>query len=81
MRAAIGVVAVLVGCGLAAAADEKYESKDGKFKVAFPKDAKVKTVNQGAGAAKLNMVVAEGGDKAHLVMFMTLPDEVKNVTR
>ena len=79
MRAAIGVVAVLAGCGLAVAADGKYESKDGKFKVAFPKDAKVKTVDQTAGATKINMFVADGGDKAHLVMVMSLPDEVKTV--
>jgi hypothetical protein len=81
MRATAGLLAVLLGCGPAAAADEKYASKEGKFKVAFPKDAKVTTKKQDAGNnMSLNLFVAEqGGDRAFAVMYMVLPEMAKDV--
>jgi hypothetical protein len=78
MRATLGLIALAFVCTAAAAAD-KYESKEGKFKVAFPKGAKVSTKQQDGGkGTKMNLVLAEQGDRAFVVMYMTLPDAVVN---
>src|SRR4051794_20821737 len=77
MRATTGVLAVLVGCLFAAAADEKYASKDGKFAVAFPKAAKVDATTQDVGALKTHLFAAKDGDKSYTVMYLDLPDEAK----
>ena len=63
MRALFGVAAVVVGCSLAAGADGKYESADGRFKVAFPKGAKVTRTDQTAGVVKGSTATAEAGDR------------------
>lgn len=64
----------------AAADDEKYKSKDGKFTVAFPAGAKVKTETKKAGGGiDMKMTTVEAADKAYVVMYMDLPDAAKNV--
>src|SRR4051812_5837176 len=78
MRATTGVVAVLIGCLSAAAADEKYTSKDGKFAVAFPKAAKVAATAQDAGGMKMHTFTAKDGDKSYMVMYMDLPEAAKD---
>jgi hypothetical protein len=75
-------VAVLAGAALAAGADEekKYTSKDGKFAVTFPAGLKVKTTKQDIGnGLSLTMTVAEAKDQAYSVMFMAMPDAVKDI--
>ncbi|MDB5306341.1 MAG: hypothetical protein JWO38_543 [Gemmataceae bacterium] len=81
MRGVLAVV-VFAGATLTAGADDekKYTSKDGKFAVAFPTDGKVKTTKQEVGGGlTINMVVAEGKDRAYSVMFMSLPEAAKDV--
>lgn len=46
MRGAFAAVAVLVAAGLVAADEKKYESKDGKFVVAFPAGKEVKSTSE-----------------------------------
>src|SRR3954454_16523291 len=77
MRTLLGLVAVLAGCAVAAGADEPFSSKGGKFKVAFPKGAKVTTKQQDGGkGSKLNTFVVDQGAKVFVVMYMVLPENV-----
>ena len=79
MRATLGLIALAFVLTAATAADDKYTSKEGKFKVAFPKAAKVVTKQQDGGkGTKMNLFVAEQGDRAFVVMYMVLPDAVVN---
>src|SRR4051812_47665372 len=80
MRAAIGVLAVLAGWWTAAAADEKYESKEGKFKVAIPKGVKVVTSQEdGGNGQKLNAFKAEHGEKLYMMTYFDRPGALKDV--
>src|SRR5436309_2269642 len=80
MRATVGVLAVLAGCGLAAAADEKYASKEATFKVAFPKGAKVAATRSDAGGVKQHTFTVKDGDKEYIVVYLVLPESAKGVT-
>ena len=75
----VGLLAVAF-VGLAARADdEKYTSKGGKYSIAFPADAKVKTETKDANGLKMYFATVEVKDKAYAVMYMDLPDAVKDV--
>src|SRR5438309_12030397 len=80
MRATVGVLAVLAGCGLAAAADEKYASKEATFKVAFPKGAKVAATQSDVGGLKQHKFEVKDADKEYVVVYLVLPESAKNVT-
>jgi hypothetical protein len=66
MRCILAVGLVMAITSLGAATDEKYTSKDGKFAVAFPKGAKVKTDEKQIGeltmklTMKLTMIDSDG---------------------
>lgn len=80
MRKLLAAVAVLVCAGLVGGADdEKYKSKDGKYTVSFPADAKVTTKTQEAGGVSMKFAQVEQKDKAYIVMYMDLPEAVKDV--
>lgn len=78
MRGAFTAVAVLAAVSAAAADDKKYESKDGKFAIAFPAGKEVKTQTQEQGGVKLQIAGVEEKDKARMVMFFDLPAQAKD---
>lgn len=77
MRALIGAVVLLLGAVSATAAD-KYESKEGKFKITFPSPPKASKQEMG-GITMHTLIALDGTDKVHMVMFTLLPAQVKGV--
>jgi hypothetical protein len=79
MRSPIAIAAfVLFACGLGAADEKKdepkkYESKEGKYAVAFPGKPEVSTKK--AGAEEWNMAVVKTEAGAYLVIHSDLPAE------
>jgi hypothetical protein len=71
------LIAACAALTAGAADDEKYTSKDGRFKVQFPAGAKVKTKTMKAGALEMNFVMVEESDRAFAVMYMDMPEEAK----
>ena len=77
----IQAAVVIVFATLAASAGEekKYISKVGRFAVAYPAGAEVKSTRQMAGGLTMHMTTAEARDKAYSVMYMLLPGNGQNV--
>lgn len=77
MRTVLAVVAVVVAAGLSTAQDPKpFTSKEGKFKIAFPDGAEVKTNEQKAGGQNMYVTHAESKGNVFMVMCMDFPPEV-----
>jgi hypothetical protein len=66
-------VIALFAAGLTAADDKKYESKEGKYAVAFPSTPKLEMKK--SGDLDLNIAVAELGMGGFAVVHATLPAE------
>jgi len=64
-------IAVLVGCAGLSAAQEKYESKEGRYSVKFPD--KPSTVTKKANDADVVTALTKKGDAAYLVTYSDLP--------
>src|SRR5262245_26964915 len=80
MRPKIAVtVIVLFATGLAAQDGKKYESKEGKYSVAFPGKPEIKT--QKIPGGDLNIASFEKGPGAFMVMYSDLPAEVVKATK
>lgn len=74
MRTLLSSVAVLVAaCGLAAQDDKKYESRDGKYAVAFP--GAPATDTKKAGELTLSTAAVEAKGVSYLVIYSDLPAE------
>lgn len=81
MRQPLVAAAILVSATFVTGADdEKYTSKAGRYAVAFPAGSKVKTEAKDTGALKLNFATVElKGATAYAVMYVDLPEQVKDV--
>lgn len=81
MRQVLVALALLLGAALtASAADEKFVSKDGKFKIQFPDGGKVEKDKKSAGGG-IDMIFAivKDGEKAYVAMYMDLPEAAKDI--
>jgi hypothetical protein len=63
----------------ASAADDKYTSKEGKFKIQFPEGAKVEKETKKAGNVDMYLTMVKDGDKAYITIYMDLPAAAKDV--
>ena len=80
MQKVFATLAVTALVALAApAADEKYASKDGKYTVQFPGGTRVKSETKSAGSTTMQIASVETNGRGYIVMYMDLPDAVKNV--
>jgi hypothetical protein len=78
MRQVLAAVVILVSAALVTGADdEKYTSKAGKYAVAFPAGAKVKTDVKDAGGLKMNFAIVEDQGNAFAVIHIDLPEQPK----
>lgn len=73
------VVMCVAACGLAAQDDKKYESKDGKYAVAFPGVPSVESKK--AGELTLSTASAEAKGVAYMVIHSDLPAETVKASK
>lgn len=77
MRVASVVVLFLLAAGTAAQEPKKFESKDGRFAVAFPDKPTTRT-NKAPSGVEMTLTALERGGSAYMVIFADLPaDAVK----
>lgn len=80
MRPALtAVVLVLAAAGLSTADEKKHESKEGKYKVAFPGTPKM-TANK-AGGIDLNIAIVEKDMGGFAVIYSDLPPEAVKIAK
>ncbi|HJZ56155.1 MAG TPA: hypothetical protein VKE74_14405 [Gemmataceae bacterium] len=84
MRTLLAAMLVVGIGGLVRAQDdddppEKYKNKDGKYAIAFPKGAKVKTMKQETGGITMYMATVESKGNTYAVMYLDFPDAVKDL--
>jgi hypothetical protein len=72
------VVAAFVVPTVGAADDEKYVSKEGKYAIQFPADAKVETGKQKANRVDVFFARVVGKDSVYAAMYSDLTDDDKN---
>jgi hypothetical protein len=85
LRVLLSMVLLGFGVGFVRAQDDdddppaKYTNKAGKYAIAFPAKAKVKTMKQENGPLTMYTASCEQDGKAFVVMYADFPDEVKDV--
>lgn len=85
MRMLLAGLMVVVAGGLVRGGQDddepvKYKNKEGKYAIAFPAGAKVKTMKQDAGGGlTMHTAAVESGGNAYAVMYADFPDAVKDV--
>src|SRR5437016_7287210 len=85
LRVLLSMVVMGLGIGMVKARDDdddplaKYTNKAGKYAIAFPAKAKVKTMKQENGPLTMYTASCEQDGKAYVVMYADFPEEVKDV--
>ncbi len=74
-----GFVVLAVASGLTAQAEKKYESKEGKYAIAFP--GTPTTESKKAGELTLNTAAVEVKGVAYIVIHSDLPDETVKASK
>jgi len=74
-----GIILLIAAGGLTAQDEKKYESKDGKYAIAFP--GAPKTEAKKAGELTLNTAAVESKGVAYLVIYSDLPAETVKASK
>lgn len=79
MRALVAAAAVLVISGGLSAQDKKFESRAGKYAVAFPGEPKVESKK--AGEVTMNTAAIDAKGVAYMVIYSDLPADAIKTTK
>jgi hypothetical protein len=80
MRSTLAAFTIVLSAGaVTAQGEKKYESKEGKYSIAFP--SKPMPTPSKAGGVELNMMFAEKGDGGFIVMHADFPAEMAKLQK